>query len=387
MIIQSILVYFLLLSLMMFFFYLAYRKTYHYNEYALKSQNNNFWIFEIVFPILIFSLIFGMRYDVGTDHLSYLDYYLSKFENSKFEYLFSLITKISWKLNLHFVFYFTFLAFLSITFFFLAFRKELYLFPILIFFLFMNGNILFWMNGIRQSIAMCIWIYSLNYIADRKLLKYILFGIVAFLFHRSAIILFVLYPILVNGRDYFKNIPLQLTLLASAFTLKEFFYDNILKLSLAIDFYISLLGAEMYENNYNIDGLLISFREDTGTGLAYLWRIFINVVIIIYSLKLKKYYNSRWFNIVYFLFFIGLITSYIFPNGLIAFTRPFAYFYIFNSIMFAYFTYYLYKHKSIINDLLYYFIIISIISIFIFNQFISGIYTQSLFKFYFQYIN
>ena len=382
--IQSILVYSLLLGIMMFFFYMASLKNQTVNYPLNANQTISFNSFQILIPIFLFSIVFGMRYDVGVDHLAYLEAYIWNLDVTKNEFLFQLITNLSNYFNLHYVLYFSILAFIQVFFFFYAFKKEIYLFPLLTLFIFTNGDIMFWMNGIRQALAMCIWIYSLNFIVDRKLWKYVLFGVIAFLFHRSAIILFVFYPILVNGRDYFKNIPLQLILLASAFIIKELFFDIIMNFSAAIDFYISLLGADMYERSYNIDNLLESFRESTGTGLAYIFRIVINVVIILYSLKLKKYYNSRWFNIIYFFFFIGLLTSYMFPSGAISFTRPFRYFYIFQSIMLAYFVYYLYRNKSLNNRILMIITIVSFLGIFYLSQITSDENSHLWYQFFFQ---
>ena len=382
--IQSILVYTLLLGIMMLFFYLASYKKQTLNYSLNANQTISFNSFQILIPIFLFSIVFGMRYDVGVDHLAYLEAYIWNLDVAKNEFLFQLITNLSNYFNLHYVIYFSILAFIQVYFFYLAFKKEIYLFPLLTLFIFTNGDIMFWMNGIRQALAMCIWIYSLNFIVDRKLWKYILFGIIAFLFHRSAIILFIFYPILVNGRDYFKSIPLQLILLASAFIIKELFFDIIMNFSAAIDFYISLLGADMYERSYNIDNLLESFREQTGTGLAYIWRIVINVIIILYSLKLKKYYNSRWFNIIYFFFIIGLLTSYMFPSGAISFTRPFRYFYIFQSIMLAYFVFYLYRNKSLNNRILMIITIVSFLGIFYLSQITSDENSHLWYQFFFQ---
>lgn len=382
--IQSILVYSLLLGIMMFFFYMASYKKQTINYSSNANQNITFNSYQIFIPLILFSIVFGMRYDVGVDHLAYLESYLFQDVKEKHELLFTSITRFSLFLNLHYVIYFSIIAFIQVFFFYYAFKKEIYLFPLLTLFLFTNGEFISWMNIIRHSIAMCIWIYSLNFIIDRKLWKYILFGIIAFLFHRSAIILFVFYPILVNGRDYFKSIPLQLILLASAFLIKELFFDIIMNFSAAIDFYISLLGTDMYERSYNIDNLLESFREQTGTGLAYLWKILMNVIIILYSLKLKKYYNSRWFNIIYFFFIIGLLTSYMFPSGAISFTRPFRYFYIFQSIMLAYFVYYLFKNKTLNNRILMIITIISFIGIFYLSQITSDENSHYWYQFFFQ---
>jgi hypothetical protein len=330
-------------TMILFAVYASRRNGYISSSGILVKRS--FWRFEVVFPLFLFAIIFGMRYDVGVDHLGYLHGYLQKIHVGKNEPLFFLFAEIGWKLNWHYVLYFGLIAFTQVLFFFYAFKNERYLYPFLVFFLFTNGEWGFWMNGIRQALAMCIWIFSIKYIEDKKLWKYLIWWVVATLIHKSAIILIVFYPILRNGRDYFKSIPLQLILLGSAFVLKSAFEVFLPNIESLINTYINILGADMYERSYNIDRLMESFRESDGTGLVYLFRIILNVTIILFSTRLKLFYNSKRFNVIYFFFFIGLLTMYMFPVGFISLTRPFIYFYIFPSIMYAYFLYYLFKTR------------------------------------------
>lgn len=384
MLIQSLLVYSLLIMTMMLCAIIAS------SEGKKKLTENNlttklsFWRFEVIFPLLLFALVFGMRYDVGVDYLNYLNGYLSKIQVGKNEPLFYLLSEIGWKFNLHYVVYFTAIAFIQIFFFFYAFKDERFLFPFLVFFLFTDGFWSFWMNGMRQAIAICIWIYSLKHIVEKKPLKYMIWGIVAFLFHRSAIVLLIFYPILQNGKQYFKNVKLQLILILISFVIKNIFFDVIMKLESMIMLYTNLLGAEMYEN-YNLDKLLLSFSDNAGTGVAFLFKLFLNIIIILNSKKLFTFYNNRKFNVVYFFFFLGLLTRYMFPENAISFTRPFQYFYIFQTIMYAYFSYYLFKirNKKTINWILFYGIIILFVGIFYLSQFTSDVNSHLWYQFYF----
>lgn len=349
-----------------------------------SGRSISFWRSEFIFPLILFAVVFGMRYDVGTDHFAYLFGYLSKVYISKNEPLFDLLSEIGWALNLHYTVYFGVIAFIQICFFFYAFKEERYLFPFLAFFLFTNGLLGFWMNGLRQALAMCIWIFSIQYIEKNKPLRYIFWGIVAILFHKSAIILLVFYPILKNGKDYFKNILIQIALLFCAFIIKFLFFDFFMYLDPLIDFYTTLLGSEMYES-YSMENLLVRFSENQGTGLAYLFKIALNIFIVINSKKIKKFYDSKWFLIVYFFFFIGLLTIYMFPIGAIALTRPFRYFYAFETIMYAYFAYYLYKSKSNRhNKMLFCGFVIVFLGIFYLSHITSNENSHLWYQFYFQ---
>lgn len=389
---QSILVYTFIILIMLFFANIAKRKAvYQTGQYGELVQKRSFWSFEIVFMLLFFALMFGMRYDVGTDHLGYLFSYIegSVGEDLKMEPLFRWISKICYDLNIHPIIYFAIWAFIQITFFLLAFKNERYLFPLLITFLFFNSSFTFWMNGIRQALAMCIWLYSITFIVEKKFWHYIIWGIIAFLFHRSALILFVFYPLLRNGKDYFKSIPLQLILFASVFIIRNVFEVFILQLEPIIEQFQTILGGEedLYRS-YTIDNMLDELNNEvSGTGLAYMFKILVWIIIILYSRKLKSYYNSKTFNIIYFFFFFGLLTQYIFPEGVVGFSRPFRYFYIFQTIMLAYFVYYLFRSNSFrVNRLLAYALIIAFIGIFYLNMLGATERSSILFQFYFQKI-
>lgn len=50
-------------------------------------------------------------------------------------------------------------------------------------------------SGLRQSIAMAIVVISFKFIKEKKIVKYIITIIIAFLFHQSAIFMILLYPL------------------------------------------------------------------------------------------------------------------------------------------------------------------------------------------------
>lgn len=375
------------MGIMVLFAITASKMRYYKTSSGLLVRRS-FWTFETIFPLILFALIFGMRYDVGVDHLSYLEGYINKEYVGKQELFFNLLSDIGWKFNLHYVIYFGIIAFIQVFFFFYAFKNERYLFPFFIFFLFTNSSVFFLMNGLRQALAMCVWIFSIKYIEKNFFWKYLLWCVVAFLFHRSAIVLIIFYPILRHGRDFFSNIHLQLLLFIGAFLFNEMFSDIIIRFDPIITYYSDYIGGGFYAS-YDIEGLLESYREPEGTGLAHLFIILLNIVIILYSKKIKVFYNSKRFNIIYFFFFIGLITTYMFPVGLISFTRPFVYFYIFQSIMYAYFLYYLYRTKikshpyGTYHAIMYYGLIIIFLGIFYLSQITSNENSSSWYQFYF----
>lgn len=372
MLLQSLIVFFSLMSIMIIFGY-----------YASNRKKTTKIDYNILIPALLFAIVVGSRYDVGVDHLAYLEGYLNNRYTGKGEILFNLFSDVGWYFNLHYVTYFASIAFLQILFIYLAFKDYKYIYPFLIFFLFVNGNIFFCMNVIRQALAMCIWLYSINFIVKKKPIWYFAICILLFFIHRSAIILIVFYPLLVSGRDYFKNIKLQLILFASAFFIRGIIIGLISKFSGLISFYVSILGGEDMYSSYSTERI-VEVSETSGSGIATYFKIALNLIIIVNSNKLKKFYNNQHFTIIYFFYMLGSLITYMFPEGLIALTRPFRYFFVFQSIMFAYFLYYLYKNRNTeARFYLYYGLIFIFLAIFVLSQASANEDSHSLFQFYF----
>ena len=65
----------------------------------------------------------------------------------------------------------------------------------LLVYMLMIYNICF--NVVRQTMAICVCLYAFNSARDRKIVKFSLLIILAFLFHRSSVIMFITYPLVV----------------------------------------------------------------------------------------------------------------------------------------------------------------------------------------------
>ena len=302
------------------------------------DRNISFIQFEILFPMLLFAVIFGMRYGVGMDHLDYLEKFIdvaSGAEITHGEYLFKLITTFFAKNGFHYVYYFAFWAFIQIFFLYYAFKEERYLLPFLVFVLFAGGYYLGWMNVIRQNAVVCIFIYSIKFIKEKKIILYLLCILFGFFIHKSALLLVFLYPILIKDRDYFKSITFQMILLVIAFCLKGF--NNWLMYFDKMGIFISFFGYETYEIKY-VEQLLVK----TNSGFGFLILFFIDILIVLYSKRLKKTFSSTKFQIFYNLYFVGSLMS-LFFMGSIVLQRPVLYFSSMKLIVASYFLYYLLK--------------------------------------------
>lgn len=347
---QSVIVYLFLMTVMILFGSLAAKRA------SLSTTHQiSFFNWEVLFPLLCFAAVFGMRYGVGMDHLNYLLNYITKEGFNNYEWGFKWITIFFAENNFHYSVYFGALAFLQVFFFFYAFKDERYLYPYLAFVLFAGGYYLEWMNGIRQDIAACIFIYSVKYIDQKKFWKYILWCTIAFLFHKSAVLLVLFYPLLKNGRDYFKSIPLQLFILYIALAIHYSGFRVESLISSQINIFSSLLQYDYY----TIDDFSDMFIN-TNTGIGFfLEKVIIVIVIILHSNKLKAFFNSKRFIIIYILFFAGTIVQII-ASGSVLFDRPFRYLNYFKLIVAGYLLYYLWKNADLTFKKIWIYIIVVI---------------------------
>lgn len=336
---QSIIIYTLLLVVMVAF---GQSSTSAERRWERKGEGNvrcltwNEWI-----PILIFSALMGMRYDVGTDHLQYMDSYLSVLPE-RWELFFLEYSQFCQDHNVHFTLYFGFIAFVQIFCLYYTFRNSRFLYPALFFFFIMSNTFVFWCNGIRQSLAFCIWLPFIQYIEKRNFLIYVIGCTIAFFFHRSAAFLIIMYPLLMTGKDWFKLMPIQWLLIIIAFVISFVFADIFKSLENLVEQYSMVMGRGVYDTSFLEEEAEEHSLVASSTGIGELILLFSHLAVVYFSAEMKVFYkNNRFFVILYSLFFIGFLIDIILPKGALSLSRPFYYFTALDFIILAYLTYYL----------------------------------------------
>ena len=303
---------------------------------------------DFLLPIICFALLFGVRYDVGNDYESYLEIYDGYSHHSvvrdDLEVGFKLITQLMAESGIHYSFYFSLIAFLQIFLIYYTFRKEGYLFPFLAFMI-MSGAFLGWMSVIRQSLVWCLFVYAVPFIKQKKFIPYMLCIAAGYTLHRTALLLLPLYFIFKSGKDLFRNTPLQLSLLFMSLLLSGVsIWSQYLK---NIDVILNLIGLG---DRYNNVESVLTLDEDYVYG-PRTWLIFLlNIILILYSNKVKDTFSSSNIKIYYNLYFIGSCINLLLV-GNHALQRPFLFFVNMNIIVFSYLLVYLWKYggKSILH--------------------------------------
>lgn len=160
----------------------------------VKGNGKNIIIFLI---FLSLSIISGIRYNVGADYLSYQTFfnYIGEFSNSDYEigyYLLNYILKFLFNNSVS-----VFLVTSMIINYFICKMIKDNDNHILSYFIYICGTLFFFgLNGIRQTIAMSLFYYSLKFIKTKDFKKYLICNLIGILFHISSIIFIPLYFVL-----------------------------------------------------------------------------------------------------------------------------------------------------------------------------------------------
>ena len=282
-----------------------------YREHV-TIHKNLFFRWEIILMLLSFAVVFGMRYDVGEDHLGYLDGYINPFLHKEYEPLFALIRD--------------------------TLRKDCkFLYPALIVSLFMGQFFIHWMNGIRQDIAGCIFLCAITCVIDKRIVGFFTLVLISVGFHYSAVILFPFYFLYLKKDHYFNSINVQYLLLFVVSYVAIYNVDLLTNINDTIFYLATLSGYEMYTED-----VLYRFADITKTGVSMYVFILLDLIIVSYCKKMKCYYYGRKFNIIYDLYFFGTLAQIVFVNNLVL-ARPFRYFRGFKLVVIACLIFFLYK--------------------------------------------
>lgn len=351
-------------------------------QYKGTTFKLSFFHLETLLPLFAFAVIFGCRYNVGVDYPAYLEGYLYG-SDREFEVLFSLVTNGMSDLGIHYALYFFLWAFIEVFLLFYTFRKQRFLFPYIAFFLIFGSYYLSMMNIIRQQLAACIFLFSLQYIDSRKCIKYYLCVLLAFLFHKSALLLFIVYPLFSKKKDWFPQRKFQLFLYLIAVYLSVN-YDLVIKLIAApFSLFTTALGYENY-----LEGILYNEKLNSvaqfgnNTGLGVYVQVYLSSVIIWYSSRMKEYYNDSFFLIFYSLWFIRILADFVVGDSIIL-NRPFVYVYNLKIVMLAYFVVFCLRTKQKLPQLIALSFILNHIILFL-NVLSNGEINTSMFKFFWQ---
>lgn len=308
------------------------------------SNGGKFLSTEMTILCLSFALVFGCRWGVGRDYFRYLYAYLD-YMPERFEFMFQTISSFLQSINAHYAVYFGIWALFDVVLLYYSVKEYKFLYPYIAFFLIFGFYFLPMMNAIRQLIAAGFFMVSIKYIDQKKIIKFSICYIIAILFHHLAIILFIFYPLLQLKDDWFKSVNFQLIIFALAVII-SIFADNLIHW--IEEPYLWLTNRLGY-SRYTLDVLdtdrFNRANFGRGTGLGIWINIFKTVPIILMSKGLKSFYKSSYFNMVYTLYFLGVLLSLLLGDSVVL-NRITYFFTTFQIIIYSFVVYYCFYRKT-----------------------------------------
>jgi hypothetical protein len=240
-----------------------------------KNNRNLFLSFLAIFIFL------ALRYDFGNDYMNYFDYfeYVQKLSIKgllhfrEYENLELKEVGFTW-LNKLFPSFYLMVAVLSLFSCYVYFNAiKLYGTPRLIWFsvfifLFDPYLMLVQSSAIRQTVAICLFIYSIKYLIDRKFLKYCLLILLASLFHKSALFLLPVY-LLITPVQWGKWILIAIVGLYLALALFGYVYLSDI---------VTTVGyfSHRYQESYMTD--IVGNQLESGFGFLFWTLVFLFIV-------------------------------------------------------------------------------------------------------------
>lgn len=243
-------------------------------------------VFLSLIPLCIISAI---RYDVGWD---YLGTYTVGFKVIGYGYNIHYFTEEPFNILVRIIYYFSnaknewlFIICSLITFIFLSLglKNNSKNIPVSILLILLSRYYFLSMNIVRQGISMAIFFYSIKYIKEKNLKKYILFILLASCFHMMSIIYLPFYFICQYDFSKKNNIIKMMTLLF----LGIISYAFILKFTK----YGMYVGSKFDSNNFMIHEFLLSFSLlfcslfVKKKSKDYEYRIFYNLTLVYFVLS------------------------------------------------------------------------------------------------------
>lgn len=324
-------------------------------SYALSIKNCSQirWDKYLCCFVMIFTLIGGLRWNVGADSYAYAqgfkypDRNMDLFIENK-EYLWYVLVWVHKKLGLHYVFGMCAAASLQIVFLVKAVKEYRYILlcmPIVLFGGQYFGDM---MNGVRQMIAASIFVYATRDIVRHKLLRYVVLIFLASMFHHSAIMLYPIYLVRYVPRKFYDIANYRLSCIC--IFLLCFILGRTPQFSGYFQYFEAIANFSDYEGYSDqlaevMDG---GIDDKFNFGLMQASWLFTSLFTIVFGQQLKNFYKPRipYFCILYFFSYLYACFYFLIQNAGIALLRPVMYLEYFHLIMISLLLYYYYVQKK-----------------------------------------
>ena len=193
-------------------------------ELTLETNKLFHWTPRLLFILFLIGLFAALR-DVrlGTDYAGYVDFYEYILEHGEFMPGPLIGVEPGWnylnlwlaKLGVPHSIFFGCVTVITWYFFIKGSYEYQFLLPLMFFFVISTGFFFWTISGLRQSIAIMVFFYSIRFIKEHKIKNYVLTLLLASFFHVSIVLLLPFY--FIKNLKYNRNISLLLFLVSLGF--------------------------------------------------------------------------------------------------------------------------------------------------------------------------
>lgn len=328
-----------------------------------------FWI-----TIFIYTLLLGLRYNVGIDYESYYSVYKRvKYigDAGDVDLIYKIFFPIMIDNGIHYNFFIAFFAFITIYCLFKAFKDKISLLYIYVFLFFTNLIFLNSINIMRQNAAYYIVLCSMFLFFKKEYRYAVLFYILAFLIHKSCII-FIPFLFFYKNK-YTLNRHISIFLVCSSFVVGYLLFQNILNSNVFFDSLLKYFGNSSYSHYFNVSNFEKMSNDGTAvsSGLYKYFLLIIDVVLISNSKILNNKYEKYYFIFFYNLYLFGIITYNIFQYNEITerICRYFSMFRIY--ILSIYIHNFVHSHKNLLFQRMFIYLVVFLSIIFFYRTIAS----------------
>lgn len=334
--------------------------------------------------VLLFAIMSGLRWGVGTDYFSYLAVYnrnSSIIEMAELEYGWKTISEFMMNNGFHYAFYFGFWAALQILFICLAFKKEPRVFPYAALLCVMGSYYLSMMNGIRQSLVCCSFIWAASFIPNKRIILFFLWLLIAVTFHQSALIVTPLFLFAFDKSNWDNKWVLLGFFISSLIMGYTPIVTNLMDSAQNVLF---LLQYDAYAETIDKQFDLAIFTE-AAWGPSRIFSLVLNLMLVFLSPRVNAYFKNDYFKLAFKFFFIGICFTNIIINSNRLFLRPLWYLNFFCLPVSAFTLTYLKQcgRKERLNHLLLLFLAIIPIYVSCVKDYFDPLNSEALYQFFF----
>lgn len=341
----------------------------------------------ILFCTLLFALISGLRWGVGVDYYGYLNGYEFLQNNGYLEKehlgepLWDWILKLFASQGLHYSLWFGFWASIQALFVCLTFKDKPKVFPYAALLCILGDYYLTMMNGIRQSVACCIFIYAVQFIPKKKIIPYAILVLIASSIHKSALITAPLFLFFFDKTEWTKRPILYIIVGICTVLGYTSFVTSMLDNAVVM---LDLLNYDTYVDRFE------SFSDESrfsnaAWGPIRLSKYLVGVFVIYFYPQISEYFKNDYVKIAFKLFFIGFCVSNLAANTYYLFIRPFWYITFLGLPMTAFVLAYLYEQGKKQRKLYLLFMAVAVLPLYwaVIKGYRSADYSYSIYQFFF----